>query len=190
MSEQDTICISRDMTIEQIFTSFPHKSQRFAQEMMNVGLHCVGCHASTWETLEAGMMGHGMDDKAINQLIDTLNGILQEVTPNNLITITDRAAKKYLEILKEENKTGWGLRFEEKAGGCGGFEYTLDYSQKPDKEDKTLISNGIEIYIHEKMMDRLLGSEIDYIDGLQGAGFKISNPNVKSACHCGSSHNY
>ena len=55
--------VTPDMTIEEVFKRFPHKSQKLAQEMTNAGLHCVGCSASTWETLEAGMLGHGMEEK-------------------------------------------------------------------------------------------------------------------------------
>ena len=70
--------ISRDMTISEIFMTFPDKGQRLAQEMMNAGLHCVGCHAASWETLEEGMLGHGFQEKEIKQLIDRLNAILKE----------------------------------------------------------------------------------------------------------------
>ena len=52
------------MTIDEIFGKFPDKSQRIAQELTNAGLHCVGCQAATWETLEVGMIGHGFDEKA------------------------------------------------------------------------------------------------------------------------------
>jgi iron-sulfur cluster assembly accessory protein len=182
--------VHRNMTIEDIFTQFPHKSQKLAQEMTNAGLHCVGCSASTWETLEAGMLSHGMNDGHIDSLISKLNQILAEKEDLSTITITEKAAKKFLEILKDEGKVGWGLRFGEKAAGCSGFEFFLDFSEKPKPEDVVIVSQGIQIHIHSKSQDRLMGSVIDFVDGLQGAGFKISNPNVKSACGCGNSHGY
>lgn len=178
------------MTIEDVFKKFPHKSQKLAQEMSNSGLHCVGCSASTWETIEAGMLGHGMEEKEIDSLLGRLNSVLAEKEDLSTITITERAAKKYLEILAAEGKTGWGLRFGEKAAGCSGFEFVLDFSEKPKTGDLILESQGIQIHLHHKSADRLMGSVIDYVDGLQGAGFKISNPNVKSACGCGTSHGY
>ena len=98
--------------------------------------------------------------------------------------------KKYKQILAEEGKADWGLRFGEKAAGCSGFEFFLDFSEKPKVGDLLLESNGVQIHIHHKSADRLMGSVIDYVDGLNGAGFKISNPNVKSACGCGNSHGY
>ena len=178
------------MTIEEIFKRFPNKGQKLAQEMTNAGLHCVGCSASTWETIEAGMYGHGMVDEQIDGLIGKLNAILAEKEDLSTVTITERAAKKYLQILKEEGKEGWGMRFGEKAAGCSGFEYFLDFSEKPQVGDQILESSGIQIHVHSKSVERLMGSVIDYVDGLNGAGFKISNPNVKSSCGCGTSHGY
>ena len=182
--------ITRDMTIEEVFKRFPSKSQKLAQEMTNSGLHCVGCSASTWETVEAGMYGHGFSDQEIDSLLNRLNTILSEKQDLSSITLTPRAAQKFSEILASEGKTGWGLRYGEKAAGCSGFEYFLDYSEKPKDGDSVYESNGIQIHVQTKSLDRLLGSVIDYVDGLQGAGFKISNPNVKSSCGCGTSHGY
>lgn len=187
---KEKIVINRQMTIEQILSLFPFKAQKLAQEITRAGLHCVGCHAATWETLEAGMLGHGMSEDQINTLVDRLNALLEEEADMSTITITPRAAKKYMEILEEDGKPGWGIRFEERMAGCSGFEYVLDFSEKAGQDDEIFISSGIEIHVQKAMVPRLLGSEIDYVDGLQGAGFKISNPNVRSSCGCGSSHNY
>lgn len=182
--------ISRDMTIEAILTQFPHKAQRISHEITSAGLHCVGCHAATWETLEAGMLGHGMSEDSVERLVKKLNVILAEESDPNTISITPRAAKKFLEILKEEGKEGWGMRFDERMAGCSGFEYVLDYSEKANEDDEIFESHGIQLHVTKKTVARKLGTEIDYVDGLQGSGFKISNPNQKSSCGCGSSHNY
>ena len=190
LNYEGIVSITREMTIEEIFTTFPHKSEKLAQVMTDAGLHCVGCSASTWETLEAGMYGHGMDDAAIDDLLSKLNTILAEEEDLSTITLTEKAAKKYREILAEENKAGWGLRLGEKAAGCSGFQYTLAFSEKAKPGDLVLESQGIEIHLHHKSAERLLGCVVDYVDGLQGAGFKITNPNVKSACGCGTSHGY
>lgn len=182
--------ITRDMTIEEVFTRFPQKSQKLAQEMTNSGLHCVGCSASTWETIEAGMYGHGMTDVMIDDLLARLNKVLAEKEDMSTITLTEKAGKKFKEILEDEGKAGWGMRYGEKAAGCSGFEYFLDFSEKAKAGDLVLESQGIQIHINQKSAERLMGSVIDYVDGLQGAGFKISNPNVKSSCGCGTSHGY
>lgn len=182
--------IHRQMTIEEIFSRFPSKSQKLAQEMSNAGLNCVGCCASTWETLEAGVLSHGYSEETIEDLLKKLNAILDEEEDLTTISITPKAVKKYREILAEDGKEGWGLRYGEKAAGCSGFEYFLDYSEKAKEGDKVFESHGLQIHVMEKSLPRLLGSVIDYVDGLNGAGFKISNPNVKSACGCGNSHGY
>ena len=182
--------IEKDMTIEEILSAFPQKSQKLAQAMMNRGLHCVGCHASTWETLEEGMLGHGFSMEDLSDLLETLNAILKESVDPEKIQMTERAAKKFQEILKEEGKTGYGLRLSERAGGCSGFEYGLDFSKEAQEEDQVFHSHGVDIHINKVILPRMIGTEIDYVDGLQGAGFKISNPNVKSSCACSSSHNY
>lgn len=182
--------IFREMTIEDIFTNFPHKSQKLGQEMTNTGLHCVGCGAATWETLEAGMYSHGFSTEEIDALVERLNAILTEESDPLSIVLTKRAAAKYQQILKEDGREGWGLRFGVKAAGCSGFEYVLDYSEKGSPEDRVFVSEGIEVHVHNKDVERLIGCEIDYIDGLNGAGFKISNPNVKGSCGCGKSQSY
>lgn len=182
--------ITRQMTIEEILGMFPYKAQRLSQEITNAGLHCVGCHAAVWETLEAGMYTHGKTDDQIDELARRLNALLEEEVDLTSIRITPRGAAKFLEILSEEGKQGWGMRFAEEMAGCNGFEYVLDFSEKAEDDDKVFESNGIEIHVRKAMEPRLLGSEIDYVEGLRGSGFKISNPNVRSSCGCGTSHNY
>jgi len=183
--------ISKEMTIEEILGKFPQKSQKIAQEITNAGLHCVGCQAATWETLEGGMLGHGYPEEDIDTLVSKLNAILSEEVDLNTISLTAAAARKYKAILAEEGKEGWGLRFGDKAGGCSGFEYIIDYSQKAKEDDQIFPSSeGVEIHVNKQMVSRLLGCEIDYIDGLNGAGFKITNPNAKGSCGCGKSQSY
>jgi hydrid cluster protein-associated redox disulfide domain len=73
-----TTTIHRQMTIDQILSLFPDKAQKLSYEITKAGLHCIGCQAATWETLEAGMMGHGMHDEQIDTLVTRLNALLQE----------------------------------------------------------------------------------------------------------------
>ncbi len=183
--------IHRHMTIDQILGMFPYKAQKLSQEITKAGLHCIGCHAATWETLEAGMLGHGMDEEAINRLVDRLNRLLSEPDPEpDTITLTKKAAEKFMTILKEEGKQGWGLRFGDRLGGCSGFEYILDYSEKAEPDDKIYESYGVQIHVQKDSAKRLEGSEIDFMESLQESGFVVSNRKAKSSCGCGSSHNY
>lgn len=188
MAEQETI--TKEMTIEDIFAKFPQKAQKLAQELTNTGLHCVGCQAATWETLEAGMLGHGYPEGEIEALVKRLNEILAQEVDLTKINVTKRAADKFLQILKEEGKEGYALRFGDKAAGCSGFEYTLDFSKEPTDDDAVFHSNGIDVHVSKGAVSRLMGSEIDYVDGLNNAGFKITNPNAKSSCGCGKSQSY
>jgi iron-sulfur cluster assembly accessory protein len=189
-SQKESRRVSRQMTIEDILGMFPHKAQKLSQEITNAGLHCVGCHAATWETLETGMMSHGKTNEQIDTLVERLNILLDEKIDVNTISITPRGAAKFMEIGAEDGKQGWGIRFSEEMAGCNGFEYVLDFSEKSDADDQVFTSNGIEIHVKKALLPRLIGSEIDFVDGLRGSGFKITNPNVGSSCGCGSSHGY
>jgi len=182
--------IHRHMTIEEILGLFPHKAQKLAQLITNAGLHCVGCHAATWETLEGGMVGHGKNETEIEDLVRKLNALLDELTDMNTISLTPKAAEKFKKILAEEGKATHGLRFAETMAGCSGYEYVLDFSEKADADDAIFESHGIPIHIKKTMLKRLLGSEIDYVEALTNSGFKISNPNARTSCGCGTSHSY
>lgn len=182
--------INRQMTIQEILNLFPFKAQKLAFEISNAGLHCVGCHAATWETLEAGMYGHGKSDEQINELEARLNKLLQEPIETGSITLTETAAVKFRHFAKEDGKEGCALRFDDRPAGCSGFEYELDFSEKATEEDQVFESQGIEIHVEKNKLPRLQGCEIDYVDGLNEGGFKITNPHAKSSCGCGSSHNY
>lgn len=182
--------ITKDMTIDEIFTKFPQKGQRLAQEMQNAGLNCVGCGASVWETLEAGMLGHGFKEEDLEKLLKKLNAILAEKVDTSTITLTPKAAEKFKEILAEEGKEGWGLRFADRAGGCSGFEYVLDFSEKALPDDVVFHSEGVDIHVNQGSAPRLKGCLIEFVDGLNGSGFKISNPNAKGSCGCGKSQSY
>lgn len=185
-----TVVIHPQMTIAEILGLFPNKAQKLAQEITNAGLHCVGCNAATYETLEAGMLSHGKTPEEIQKLVSRLNALLAEKVDETTITLTPRAAAKYLKILEEEEKQGWGLRFGDQMAGCNGFEYIIDFSEKAKPDDNIIISHGIEIHVNKDCIDRLLGSEIDYIESLNNSGFKISNPHARSSCGCGTSHGY
>lgn len=190
MKQENVAMISREMTIEEILGSFPQKSQKLAQAITAFGLNCVGCGAAVWETLEAGMFGHGFTSEQVDELVGKLNEILQEKTDASAITITKKAARKLVEIQEQDLKMGWALRFGYRAAGCSGFEYMLDFSEKAESDDEVFHSEGLEIHVEKSMVARLMGSEIDYIEGLNGAGFKISNPNAKSSCGCGKSQSF
>lgn len=178
------------MKIADILAMFPDKAQRLSQEITNAGLHCIGCNASTLETLEGGMLGHGKSQDAIDKLVRRLNALLGEEVDRTTVTLTPDAAKKFLEFAALEGKPGCALRFGEELAGCSGFEYILDFSDGSTEDDAVFFSCGVEIHVKKKLLARLLGCCIDYITGIRDSGFKVINPNVRSSCGCGSSHGY
>jgi iron-sulfur cluster assembly protein len=183
--------ITKEMTIEQILNGFPEKSQKLAQAITDAGLHCVGCHSSSYETLEAGMLSHGYDVAEIESLVNHLNSVLAQQLDLQSINITIKAAEAFKEIARGEGLENAALRFDCIPGGCSGYQYVLDFSLEADAElDAVFVSNGLEVHIDKNKVSMLIGCEIDYHSGLNGAGFKISNPNAKSSCGCGKSQSY
>jgi len=104
-----------------------------------------------------------------------------------MITITDKAAEKVKEIATAENLEGQGLRLRVVGGGCAGFSYDLYFEEAVTEDDEQYESQGIKLYVDPASHMYLEDTEIDYVEGAHGAGFKFNNPNVKGSCGCGSS---
>ncbi|RMH38800.1 MAG: iron-sulfur cluster assembly accessory protein [Deltaproteobacteria bacterium] len=103
------------------------------------------------------------------------------------VTLTKLAADKVLEIRQEEGiEDDMGLRLRVVGGGCAGFAYDLYFDHKTDMDVEFNI-HGVQVFVDQMSLMYLDGTEIDYVEGLMGAGFKFNNPNVKSTCGCGSS---
>ena len=110
-----------------------------------------------------------------------------ETSEPQIVALTEKAAEKVREIRQAESiEEAFALRLRIVGGGCSGFSYDL-YFDQAGEGDKTLDSNGVQIVVDPMSLQYLMGTEIDYVDGLYGAGFKFNNPNVKSTCGCGSS---
>jgi iron-sulfur cluster insertion protein len=104
-----------------------------------------------------------------------------------LVGLSDKAAEKVKEIRGEENiEESYALRLKVQGGGCSGFSYDL-YFDQPQETDRPFEVKGVKLICDEMSLMYLMGTEIDYVEGLHGAGFKFNNPNVKSTCGCGSS---
>ena len=103
------------------------------------------------------------------------------------MNLTPRAAEKVKEIQSQEGLTEQGLRVRVIGGGCAGFSYDLFFEDETSDLDQTFTSHGIPIYIDMMSAQYIEGTEIDYVEGLQGAGFKFVNPQAKQTCGCGSS---
>jgi iron-sulfur cluster insertion protein len=104
-----------------------------------------------------------------------------------VITLSPVAAQKVREIAQAEGLQGQGLRLRVIGGGCAGFQYDLYFEDKPSDMDEVLDADGIALYVDPLSFQYLDGTEVDYVEGAYGAGFKFLNPNVSGTCGCGSS---
>ncbi len=107
-------------------------------------------------------------------------------TPESAIKITDVAAGKLTELLASQEEADQVLRVAVRGGGCSGFQYALALDKRKD-DDHVFEHNGVAVVVDKVSMQFVFGSEVDYVEGLQGAGFAVNNPNVVAACGCGSS---
>jgi iron-sulfur cluster insertion protein len=104
-----------------------------------------------------------------------------------IVQITELAAEKVREIRGAEDiEDELSLRLRVVGGGCAGFSYDLYFDEKTPM-DKEFTVHGVHVVVDQMSLMYLLGTTIDYVEGLQGAGFKFNNPNVKATCGCGSS---
>jgi iron-sulfur cluster assembly protein len=104
-----------------------------------------------------------------------------------MIQLTERAVGKVREILDTQDPKPVGLRIAVVGGGCSGFSYSMAFENTPNMLDKTYNYEGLKVFVDQASMLYLDGVEVDYVETLEGAGFKFNNPNVKSTCGCGSS---
>jgi len=103
-----------------------------------------------------------------------------------MITLTPLAIDKVKAIL-EERKEEAGLRVAVIGGGCSGFQYQMTLEKNSSDGDEIIDMNGLKVFVDSRSLLYLNGTEIDYVDGENGSGFKFENPNAKAACGCGES---
>lgn len=103
-----------------------------------------------------------------------------------MITLTPVAGDKLKELINAEAEPGSGLRVKVVPGGCSGFEYAMTFDM-PGDGDEVVEQHGVKVIIDRMSVPYLLGSEFDYEEGFQGAGFRINNPNSTGSCGCGKS---
>ncbi|MBA2564143.1 MAG: iron-sulfur cluster assembly accessory protein [Gemmatimonadetes bacterium] len=105
----------------------------------------------------------------------------------SFLSVSSAASTKIRELMDQEGLgEGQGLRVRVVGGGCHGFSYSLNFDE-PSAQDQVMPIGGVPFIVDKFSAPYLMGAEIDYVDTLQGAGFKISNPHAKSTCGCGSS---
>lgn len=201
MAQQQIQKITRDTIISGILNVNPSKSRVITEMLLDFGIHCIGCGASTFETLGQGVLGHGFSEQQLDKLINDLNKVISEETEtesktdaNQEITaeifslkLTEHAVKKVKQVIKQRKTPSATLRVSVIPGGCSGYMYDMQFIDKPSKDDLNFKQNGVNIAVDKKSTDMLHGMEIDYIDTLNESGFKFNNPNAEHGCGCGKS---
>jgi iron-sulfur cluster assembly accessory protein len=103
------------------------------------------------------------------------------------ISLTASAIAKVKETMAQQNPVPTGLRVGVVGGGCSGFSYSMQFENGAGMMDKVFDMDGLKVYVDATSVMYLNGCIVDYVESLEGAGFKFENPNVKSTCGCGSS---
>jgi len=106
---------------------------------------------------------------------------------SDMVQLTSTAISKVKEILDSQEPKPAGLRIAVVGGGCSGFSYSMAFENSPNMLDKTYSYDGLKVFVDQASLLYLEGAEVDYVETLEGSGFKFNNPNVKSTCGCGSS---
>ena len=104
-----------------------------------------------------------------------------------VIRVTQDAADKVHSLLKRQGRPDGVLRIAVIGGGCSGLQYKIDLQDEPAARDILVISKDTKVVIDPKSVIYVSGSELDYVDALQGAGFKVHNPHATTTCACGES---
>ncbi|HUO79309.1 MAG TPA: iron-sulfur cluster insertion protein ErpA [Steroidobacteraceae bacterium] len=120
----------------------------------------------------------------------TLDGTLPtpaDERPPPALLFTDAAALKVGELIREEANAALKLRVYVQGGGCSGFQYGFTFDESVEEGDLTVENQGVTLVIDPMSLQYLVGAEIDYREGLDGAQFVIRNPNATTTCGCGSS---
>jgi len=103
------------------------------------------------------------------------------------IALTQVAGQKVSELLAERGTPEHGLRIGIRGGGCSGNSYFMEFCETPEDGDQVFSSHGVKLVVDPRSLALLEGTEIDFVDGLMGSGFRFHNPNVRHSCACGES---
>src|SRR4030066_17864 len=113
-----------------------------------------------------------------------MNAVTETQDP---LLFTDSAANRVNQLIDEEGNADLKLRVFVSGGGCSGFQYGFTFDEVTNEDDTVLSKNGVQLLIDPMSFQYLVGAEIDYQEGLEGAQFVIKNPGASSTCGCGSS---
>ncbi len=103
------------------------------------------------------------------------------------VSLSEAAAKRVLTLMESEENQGQNLRIAVSGGGCQGFSYGFSFDDAVNEDDHTFTRNGATLVVDDVSLDLLAGSEVDFVEDLMGAYFRVTNPNADSTCGCGTS---
>lgn len=193
-----TQLITKEMTVGEVIMKYPN----VVDILQSFGLHCVGCQVNTYETIEQGTVGHGMSKEEMENMINEANDYLNKngtglenrdvdkehiANANEVVVLTESAAKKVKSYMEQDGDPNKILKVSVKPGGCAGFTYGLEFETEPEENEMVFEQHGVKIAVDKTVSREIIGLTIDYVDSLQGSGFKISNPSAKASCGCGKS---
>jgi iron-sulfur cluster assembly protein len=104
-----------------------------------------------------------------------------------MINLTEKAVGKVKDIMVQRGEAATHLRISVMGGGCSGFQYGMAFDNNIRDDDKVIEYEGFKVLIDQKSMLYLVGTQVDYVEGLNGSGFKFNNPSARGACSCGES---
>ena len=163
--------IKKEMIIGEVIVKHPS----VADVMLSYGLHCVGCHVGTHESIKDGALAHNMSEKKIEELVKEMNETIEDIK-NKKISMSDLAVKKFKELLKNDKKEGYGLKLTViKENSLENYD--LDFAEKPFVNDEVLEEKGLKIFVDKELLKKVKGTRINYVEGMMGSGFRIFNPN-------------
>lgn len=177
---QQAMLITKDMTIGDVVQKYPHVTEI----LLKNGVHCVGCGARFFETLEMGFKGHGMTDQQVDTIVQQLNQAAKDnPIEGEIISVTKTAAVKLKELLTNEHKEKAFLRMLAVHNEDGSFSYGLDIVDESHQDDIVIEAHGLKLLADPASLPVVKGARIDYAGG-ESAGFRISNTQKNGGCGC------
>jgi iron-sulfur cluster assembly accessory protein len=104
-----------------------------------------------------------------------------------MINLTEKAVGKVKDIMAQRGEATTHLRISVMGGGCSGFQYGMAFDNNIRDDDKIVECEGFKVLVDQKSMLYLMGTQVDYVEGLNGSGFKFNNPSARGTCGCGES---
>ncbi|MEK6918847.1 MAG: DUF1858 domain-containing protein [Nanoarchaeota archaeon] len=195
--EVKSLRIGKDWTISDIFKRFPQHIDELSDVMTEYGLHCVGCNANQFETVEQGCEGHGFDEDIINSLVDDMNKVVSKkkesskdeddsiiVSKQALLMLSDILSRKSKELKKDVFlRINFNGASED---SCCQNLYSLGFEAKPSKNDVIVdtAKEGVKIVLNKDHLDNFSGISIDYANDGESKGFKITASMNNEGCAC------